>query len=356
MKKLLIPLSVVLVVILGAVLYFSSNVPQVNVIKTGTIHSENFNAWATVEKFDDKVAVVWSGDREHHTSVDGKIYFSIANEADLSFCTPKVIGELQGIDLRDAGICYIDGRLVVTTFYNVAMPAGSSQTWANTALIMHSDDFGETWSELRVMPIMTPQGPIVIDGVLTMIGIVPAFDARDLSPNENAGKILVYRSLDRGETWELQSEVMRPAFMDAFDLIEPSMTVLHNGDVIASIRFRNLNELKGYHADTFFFTRSKDKGSTWSELTYSGFNGTPPHILQHSSGKLVLVWGHRGAPEGIRTSISGDFGETWGKEKQIAKCSGWDSGYPNSVELADGSILTVYYDNGSIHYTQWKLG
>ena len=59
--------------------------------------------------------------------------------------------------------------------------------------------------------------------------------------------------------------------------------------------------------------------------------------------------------------FSSDNGETWDirTELQLRKdFLNWDIGYPESIQLADGSILTVYYYNLFNKYfiggTYWK--
>ena len=66
--------------------------------------------------------------------------------------------------------------------------------------------------------------------------------------------------------------------------------------------------------------------------------------------------------DGIYSSKSYDGGKTWGEEIVISSDSPVaDLGYPSSVELSDGSILTVYYQRygndafTSILGTRWRL-
>ena len=90
--------------------------------------------------------------------------------------------------------------------------------------------------------------------------------------------------------------------------------------------------------------------------------GSPPHLLRHSSGAVVVTYGYRQAPFGQRARVSLDDGRTWGEELTLRDdgVSG-DLGYPSSVELSDGSILTVYYQalpgggNCALLGTVWEL-
>ena len=60
--------------------------------------------------------------------------------------------------------------------------------------------------------------------------------------------------------------------------------------------------------------------------------------------------------------ISLDGGKSWDADHVIyVNGKGWDMGYPATVELSDGSLLTLYYQalpddwHTSILYTKWRL-
>ena len=86
-----------------------------------------------------------------------------------------------------------------------------------------------------------------------------------------------------------------------------------------------------------------------------------PHLMRHSSGAIICSYGRREEPFGQRVLISYDDGKTWSKDAELRSNFEWDMGYPCSVELADGSILTVYYQRlpgdvgNSFLYTRWTL-
>ena len=108
-------------------------------------------------------------------------------------------------------------------------------------------------------------------------------------------------------------------------------------------------------------SRSADGGRNWSETYRLPCDGTPPHLLLHSSGRVLCVYGYRHAPYGQRAMTTVD-GLTW-SEEIIIRDDGLDSdlGYPASVELGDGSIFTIYYQRlpgdtqTSILSSRWKL-
>jgi alpha-L-rhamnosidase len=102
----------------------------------------------------------------------------------------------------------------------------------------------------------------------------------------------------------------------------------------------NVPNWKGY------LIRSKNGGKTWSkpESLLPSDGGAPAHIIEHSSGAVISVYGYRKEPYGIRMMVSYDNGDTWQKDIVLVDNElSSDLGYPASVELSDGSILTIYY-------------
>ncbi|MBR6747398.1 MAG: exo-alpha-sialidase, partial [Clostridia bacterium] len=112
---------------------------------------------------------------------------------------------------------------------------------------------------------------------------------------------------------------------------------------------------------SMFQTWSDDGGKTWTVPEHVDVSGSPPHLLRHSSGAVICVYGRREEPYGERALISYDDGKTWAKDVELSRGERADLGYPCSVELADGSILTVYYQawgedpSTSFLYTRWSL-
>jgi hypothetical protein len=84
---------------------------------------------------------------------------------------------------------------------------------------------------------------------------------------------------------------------------------------------------------------------TWVDPYETPLWGFPPHLMQLSDGRVLVSYGHRRPPFGQRACISDD-GVTWELENEIilrADAPNKDLGYPVSVELEPGVVLTVYY-------------
>jgi hypothetical protein len=73
--------------------------------------------------------------------------------------------------------------------------------------------------------------------------------------------------------------------------------------------------------------------------------------------------GQVGQPFGNQARISSDQGRTWSEPLTIsADGEGYDLGYPATVELADGALLTVWYEfqkaagKAVLRQAKWKVG
>jgi hypothetical protein len=58
-----------------------------------------------------------------------------------------------------------------------------------------------------------------------------------------------------------------------------------------------------------------------------------------------MTYGYRRSPFGNRARLSTDHGKSWSDEVTLSEdgTSG-DLGYPSTVELADGTLLTIWYE------------
>ena len=91
-------------------------------------------------------------------------------------------------------------------------------------------------------------------------------------------------------------------------------------------------------------------------------DGYPPHLLRLKDDTLVLTYGSRTAPLGIRAKISRDHGQSWSNEFFLTDdAPNWDLGYPSTAQLADGSLVTVWYEApatthlAALRQAKWRL-
>ena len=216
--------------------------------------------------------------------------------------------------------------------------------------VMISNDYGITWSKLIHVPVSCPHGPALLrNGKLVYLGTVQ-YDSEE----HPKFSMCAFESSDDGYTWKFLSKLSYPKNFVATDFAVPHTIELSDGSLLALIRTRDPDS-------TLYQTESYDGGKNWTEMHPIGVIGYPAHLIKHSTGALVCSFGRCCDPISERAIVSYDNGKTWEEEYIISSADHWDLGYPASVELDDGSILTVYYqkygnDNyPSILYTKWKL-
>jgi hypothetical protein len=75
-----------------------------------------------------------------------------------------------------------------------------------------------------------------------------------------------------------------------------------------------------------------------------------------------MSYGHRRKPFGNQARVSNDHGHTWSEPISISEDGiRGDLGYPSTVELTDGTLLTVWYESMNNHpkavlrQARWRL-
>lgn len=351
--------------------------------RTGTF---SYQAWPTICKNSKgELFVVYSGHRIGHICPFGKTIMQKSVDGGKTWSLPVIVND-TALDDRDAGIVSMGvDRLLVTWFchpakvyleeyyesikatvfpYESNISMAQLETFRNLdveegaggSFVRISNDRGMTFKETIKVPISSPHGPNVLsDGTIAYLG-------KSMYANEEEdGVIALYVSKDHGVTWERKSQVEIPSgyFSDSFH--EPHVLELSNGVLLGAIRCQSTPGDK-VHMFTVFTCFSYDSGNTWTIPQPTGLDGSPPHLLLHSSGAVVMSIGRRKAPYGIRAVVSYDNGITWSEDYILRDdAPDGDLGYPATVELDDGSLLTVYYmkckgdKKTSILYTKWRL-
>ena len=171
--------------------------------------------------------------------------------------------------------------------------------------------------------------------------------------NGREGRVMAVRTRDGAKTWTMEGWVTPEPEGNDYAIM-PSSVRLKNGSIVTAVRYRKYIEIY----------RSDDDARTWRSLgqAVNTLAGNPPSMIQLRDGRLVLTYGHRAEPYGIRAKVSADEGRTWGEEIILRQDGGtWDLGYPRTVQRPDGRLVTVYYYNTAaqserfIGYTIWDV-
>ena len=92
---------------------------------------------------------------------------------------------------------------------------------------------------------------------------------------------------------------------------------------------------------------SRDNGLSWryvGDPAPTAGEGNPPHLVKLVDGRLCLTYGLRAAPYEIHARLSDDRGLTWSEPFVIrGDGAGRDLGYPRTVQLPNGNLVTIYY-------------
>jgi Neuraminidase (sialidase) len=274
------------------------------------------------------------------------------------------------LDDRDAGILETkDGTLVVSWFTSLAFANDrfykGNPSWKRHAdklgpetrerwlgnWIRRSIDNGQTWEEPVKQNGTAPHGPIELaDGRLLYVG-TGKIDGKKVNSVEE--------SPDGGKTWKMLSTIDIPDDEDIKYYHEPHVAELPDGKLVAQIRYQPSEKADSYLRQS----ESSDGGKTWSVAHTTPIWGYPPHLIVLDNGWLMTVYGVRRKPYSERACISRDGGKTWDIKHEIIleHAMNGDLGYPASVQLDDGAILTIYYqidkkgEKTCLMGTKWKL-
>ena len=202
-----------------------------------------------------------------------------------------------------------------------------------------SENYGLTWPPHQVSlirPDAMPCAPPIrlADGRF----LCPAYS---WEPGSNLMSALFFTSRDDGRSWS-DAVVMAQGSEQVGSFCEPMVIELEPGHLLA------LHRVEGGPAEPaacFRRNESFDGGRTWSEPVNTGIlSGACPRLLKLRDGRLLLTYGRRAEPFGIRARLSDDGGRSWGETAWILrKGRNGDLGYTSSVELADGEIFTATY-------------
>lgn len=196
-------------------------------------------------------------------------------------------------------------------------------------------DKGRTWEGPFALPDnrfggMAARTDYVVLGKHDMLLFVsvPKTDRREGMP-------VVLRTKDGGKSWAVHGTIGMEPQVGEYSIM-PSTVRTYGTRLLTVVRHRVSLEL----------FESQDMGMNWESLgnVVPAMGGNPPSLIRIPDGRVILTYGYRVKPYGIRAKISEDFGKTWGPELRVrTDGASWDLGYVRSFQRSDGNLQAVYY-------------
>lgn len=359
--------------------------PTANIHDTTVISSQpdKYHGWPTIaRRANGQLLVTCSGGREAHVCPFGRVELITSDDDGQTWNEPRVLMDTE-IDDRDSGVIETaKGSILVTTFTSLAyvpvlekaqkLAPGTKGAWPKTKLdrwlavhnqlseaerqamlgvwMLRSTDGGKTFSEPYRCLVNSPHGPNQLA------------DGRVIYAGKNLWQevpwIGVCQSTDDGQNWSRLGTIPTREGDDLNYYHELHAVETADGRIVAQIRNHN----KANSGETLQ-SESEDGGRTWSMPHSIGVRGLPSHLMRLADDRLLMTYGHRRKPFGNQARVSSDSGRSWSEPVIVSGDGpGGDLGYPSTVQLADGSLVTVWYESMSaspmavLRQARWNLG
>jgi sialidase-1 len=332
-----------------------------------TIHSHrilyhdpaHYSAWPALVRATNGDLVLTFCRTPQHMAPDGTIVMMRSTDQGASWTEPVVVVNTP-IDDRENGLTVgPDGELLLHVWSNqwqrdnyaaldetayprawlerwmkqVDQPAYRAATAHHGSHVLISRDHGVSWTPAGRGPDTIHGGVALRDGSLLVAAYRP-----------EGHSIHLHRAPSSAGPWTRTHTLGSPAPAH-LRFGEPHVAQLPSGRIVVMIRATAI-PYDDHRPDLFMWaSHSDDNGATWAEPYPTPLPGYPPHLLTLSDGRLLVSYGRRRPPYGQRAAVSAD-GITWTPAAEFVlreDAPNHDLGYPASVELAPGRILTVYY-------------
>ncbi len=215
--------------------------------------------------------------------------------------------------------------------------------------VLRSADGGRSWSQNEDFPAAEPPWTEFIpfgdiwksaDGIL----LTSCYQGRLPSPGKSsridAWRSWCFRSDDDGKTWQ------------PLTLIGAA----HNETAVFPLGDPRWLAVARAQACEFFI--SNDNGATWAgPQRMTERNEINGHLTRLHDGRLLLTYGVRvKGREGVCVRLGRADALEWSPPARLAQSNSGDCGYPSSVQLADGRVVTAYYSKSAPEYDGYHLG
>jgi len=254
----------------------------------------------------------------------GRICYCLSSDEGRTWSEARVLCDGPDDD-RDPSLVQLSNGSLICNFFSLRkkekVKEGEAAWIGLGSWMVVSQDGGKTWSEPSLIskdyycsaPLRELPGGRVILGLYRQIG------------ETSHGAVII--SEDGGKTWGKPVDIDNGGYkLDA----ETDVIPLKDGSLYAVQR-----EPK----TTMCYSVSRDGGRTWSVSRPLGFPGHCPYLLRTPDDIIILA--HRLPQTSLHFSL--DEAKTWSGNVLVEDVGG---AYPSMVNLRDGLVLIVYYEEG----------
>lgn len=343
-----------------------SSTPRAVILSHQTLFQDDeiYAAWPALARAPNGDLILAFIRTEQHLAPDGAVVTMRSRDQGVTWSQP-VVAYNSPIDDRECGLTVgPDGTMLLhvwSTFWQAAnytdlapgsYPAPMIARWikqvdspayraAGTlqgAHVLLSHDSGLTWSEPRPGPDSIHGGITLQNGSLLTAGY-----------RQEEKSISIYTAATPAGPWSLRQRVSSPT-PATLHFGEPHVLQLSSGRIILLIRTDAVPYDDGRADLVLWETYSDDNGQTWAKPFPTPLWGFPPHLTTLHDGRILVSYGYRRKPYGERAALSAD-GLTWDASQVIVlrdDAPNLDLGYPASLEVSPGVVLTVYYQKPAL--------
>ncbi len=261
--------------------------------------------------------------------------------------------------LQDPCMLQLDDQSILCSSYGWALipqatakklkkPARAGEFVSLGGIMLRSGDGGHVWSEIPLPPTRGEHylGPFNQplaacnrgqmcqgkDGRIFWVTVMEDPKTRVIGTH-------LMISADRGTTWNYSCPVAND---DKITFNETSIYETPRGDLVAFIRTEN------FGSGLTVVARSTDGGKSFQKWENAGWLGHPHHALRLPDNRVLLSYGYRHAPYGIRARVlNAECTDFASAPEIILRDDGGhgDLGYPWATMVGDDRALVVYYFN-----------
>jgi len=217
---------------------------------------------------------------------------------------------------------------------------------------IRSIDNGETWDDAICIDYEGKNGDrasargnvVELDDGSILFGL-PMY-----STDRQARIIRIIKSSDKGKTWKKLYDIQKP-----YECMmgEPNLFKTKSGRIACFIRTHFEDKGKNVYEDgnqdltPMHVSFSDDNGLTWTMPEKTKYDSPSPfQAIQLKSGNVLLSYGHRYSPYGIKVMLlDSELKNLHTAEEFLIRDDGvnHDLGYTSSVQMDNGDILVTYY-------------